>query len=126
METDGKMVWTPGTYERIDDDKVVLLDNIDVPAEFSFNIAGPKGGTWKAFFVTKSGSSDAFSLSQNEGPVGTACRVTIRANSVNTSDVANQAELHFAVLKGLSILPVDILTNLSGNRNYTIVQNINK
>lgn len=126
VNNDGKIVWTEGSYAQIDDDKVVLLDDISTPAEFTFNIAGPLGGTWQAFFITKTGSSNAFTLSQSEGPVGTPCTITIKANSENTSNAANQAELCFAVLKGSSILPVDALTNLSGYRNYTIVQNINK
>ena len=126
VNNDGKIVWTEGSYAQIDDDKVVLLDDISTPAEFTFNIAGPLGGTWQAFFITNTGSSNAFTLSQIEGPVGTPCTITIKANSENTSNVANQAELCFAVLKGSSILPVDALTSLSGYRNYTIVQNINK
>ncbi len=126
VNNEEKIAWTEGTYARIDDDKVVLLDEITTPAEFSFNIAGPLGGTWKAFFITKTGSSDAFILSQSEGPVGTPCTVKIKANTENTSNVANTAELCFVVIQGSSILPVDVLTNLSGERNYTIVQNINK
>jgi len=126
VNNDGKIVWKEGTYASLDDDKVVLLDDISTPAEFSFNIAGPLGGTWQAFFITKTGSSDAFILSQSEGPVGTPCTITIKAKGENTSNVANTAELCFAVLKGSDILPVDILTTLSDGRNYTIVQNINK
>lgn len=126
VNSDGKIVWSEGTYSEIVDDKVILLDDISTPAEFTFNIAGPKGGTWQAFFITKTGSSDAFTLSQNEGPVGTPCTVKVSAKTVNTSSVANQGELRFAVLKGSNILPVDALTTLSEERNYTIVQNINK
>ena len=126
VNSDGKIVWTEGSYERIDNEKVVLHDDISIPAEFTFNIAGPLGGTWKAFFITKTGNNDAFILSQSEGPVGTPCTVTISAQAVNTSNIANTAELCFAVLQGSNILPVDALTNISDGSNYTIVQNINK
>lgn len=121
-----KIKWIAGTYAEIDDDKVVLLDDIDTAAEFTFNIAGPLGGTWQAFFVTKSGSNTAFTLSQKEGPVGTPCTIKVKATARNESSSANMAELRFAVIKPGHILPVDALTNLSDGRNYTIVQNINK
>jgi hypothetical protein len=126
VNSDEKIVWTEGSYERIDNEKVVLHDDISIPAEFTFNIAGPLGGTWKAFFITKTGNNDAFILSQSEGPVGTPCTVTVSAQTENTSNIANTAELCFAVLQGSNILPVDALTNISGGSNYTIVQNINK
>lgn len=126
VEPAGQIRWTEGTYSSIDEDKVVLLDDINTHAEFKFRIKGPLGGTWQAFFVTKQGSNTAFRLSQSEGPVGEEATVKVIATSNNTSDKANMAELRFAVIKPGHIMPVASLTTLGKGQNYTIVQNINK
>lgn len=126
VNDEGKIVWTDDTYDDIDDDIVVLKNDIASPAEFKFTIASPLGGTWKAFFVTQSGNPNAFTISPSEGPVGRECTVTISATEENQSNTANKAELRFVVIQSGQILPVDILTTLSGNRNYKILQNINK
>ena len=126
VNDEGKIVWTDDTYDDIDDDIVVLKNDIASPAEFKFTIASPLGGTWKAFFVTQSGNPNAFTVSPSEGPVGRECTVTISATEENQSNTANKAELRFVVIQSGQILPVDILTTLSGNRNYKILQNINK
>ena len=54
--------------------------------------------------------------------------VTLRVHATkdNLTSVSNEAELMFVVHANGMILPVDILTPLSGDRNYVIVQNINK
>lgn len=111
------------------ENEVVLLDDINTPAKFTFTIAGPMGGTWKAFFVAESGSNpNAFTITPSEGAVGTECTVEIKATGNNTSNAAYRSELCFAVLTGQNILPVDNLTtSLDDNGfacNYTIVQNI--
>ena len=111
------------------ENEVVLLDDINTPAKFTFTIAGPMGGTWKAFFVAESGSNpNAFTITPSEGAVGTECTVEIKATGNNTSNAAYRSELCFAVLTGQNILPVDNLTtSLDDNGfacNYTIVKNI--
>ena len=123
---DGRIKWTAGTYEKIEVDKVVLKDDISIPAELKFTIAGPLGNTWQAILVTQSGDPGAFILSQTEGAIGEECTLTITAKQQNTSNVSNQAELRFVVRTSSSILPVDILTTLGKGNNYTIIQNINK
>ena len=123
---DGRIKWTAGTYEKIEADKVVLKDDISIPAELKFTIAGPLGNTWQAILVTKSGDPGAFILSQTEGAIGEECTLTIKAKQQNTSNVSNQAELLFVVRTSSGILPVDILTTLGEGNNYTIIQNINK
>ena len=123
---DGRIKWTAGTYEKIEADKVVLKDDISIPAELKFTIAGPLGNTWQAILVTKSGDPGAFILSQTEGAIGEECTLTITAKQQNTSNVSNQAELLFVVRTSSGILPVDILTTLGEGNNYTIIQNINK
>lgn len=123
---DGRIKWTAGTYEKIEADKVVLKDDISIPAELKFTIAGPLGNTWQAILVTQSGDPGAFILSQTEGEVGKECTLTIKAKQQNTSSVSNEAELLFVVRAGSAILPVDILTTLGSGKNYTIIQNINK
>lgn len=123
VNADGKIVWTPGTCTVIDE-KVVLDNNISNPAEFTFTIAGPLGGTWQAIFVTQEGNPTAFSLSQSEGEVGKPCTVSVSANQVNNTKTANVAELRFVVRCAGMILPVDNLTTLPGGHNYKIVQNI--
>lgn len=122
VNEDGKIVWTPGTCTVIDE-YVVLDNDISKPAEFTFTIAGPLGGTWQAIFVTQSGNSTAFSLSQSEGEVGKPCTVKVSANQVNNTSTANVAELRFVVRCAGAILPVDEITKLDG-LNYKIVQNI--
>ena len=121
-----EIAWTDGTYAKIEDDVVVLHDDITIPAEFKFTISSPLGGTWKAFFVTQSGNSNAFTISPNEGPVGSEATVTISATEQNQSNIANKAELRFVVIQAGEILPVDLLTTLTNRRNYKILQNINK
>ena len=123
---DGRIKWTAGTYEKIEADKVVLKDDISIPAELKFTIAGPLGNTWQAILVTQSGDPGAFILSQTEGAIGEECTLTITAKQQNTSNVSNQAELLFVVRTSSGILPVDILTTLGKGNNYTIIQNINK
>lgn len=123
VNAEGRIQWTHDYYTP-DGNKVVLHDDITKPARFTFTIAGPLGGTWRAFFITKEGDSNAFSLSQIEGSVGTPCEVSVSANYVNTSNVANQAELRFVVIKSGLILPVDNLT--ADGENFIIVHNINK
>lgn len=125
VNDDGKISWIDGTYARIDDDIVVLHDDENIKPQFRFTIAGPLGGIWKAFFVTQSGNPNAFTISPNEGPVGSECTVTIAATEKNTSNTANIAELCFVVQTG-EILPVDLLTTLTDYRNYKVLQNINK
>lgn len=132
VENDGKIAWTGGTYERIDDDKVVLLGDITQPAEFKFRISNPLGGTWFAIFRTKNGDPGAFELRdadgnlKNNGAVGEEVTLYVHATKDNLTSVSNEAELMFVVQANGMILPVDIITTLSGGRNYTIVQNINK
>ena len=123
VNADGKIVWTPGTCTVIDEN-VVLNNNIASPAEFTFTIAGPLGGTWQAIFVTKEGNPTAFTLSQTEGEVGKPCTVQVSANQVNNTTTANVAELRFVVRNAGALLPVDNLTTLPGGQNYSIVQNI--
>ena len=123
VNADGKIIWTPGTCTVIDEN-VVLDNNISKPAEFTFTIAGPLGGTWQAIFITQEGNPTAFTLSQSEGEVGKPCTVTVSANQVNNTKTANVAELRFVVRCAGAILPVDELTTLPSGHNYKIVQNI--
>ena len=123
VNADGKIVWTPGTCTVIDEN-VVLNNDISQPAEFTFTIAGPLGGTWQAIFVTQEGNPTAFTLSQTEGEVGKPCTVQVSANQVNNTSSANVAELRFVVRCAGAILPVDELTTLPDGHNYKIVQNI--
>ena len=123
VNAEGKIIWTPGTCTVIDEN-VVLDNNISNPAEFTFTIAGPLGGTWQAIFVTQEGNPTAFTLSQSEGEVGKPCTVSVSANQVNNTKTANVAELLFVVRCAGAILPVDNLTTLPGGHNYKIVQNI--
>lgn len=123
VNADGKIVWTPGTCTVIDEN-VVLNNDISQPAEFTFTIAGPLGGTWQAIFVTQEGNPTAFTLSQSEGEVGKPCTVQVSANQINNTSTANVAELRFVVRCAGAILPVDELTTLPDGHNYKIVQNI--
>ena len=124
INNDGKLRWVEGTYTSINDDKVVMLYDKTQPLKFKFNIAGPLGGTWLAMLITKTGEPDAFELSQTEGAVGQPAEISIRTTG-DAVGVSNTAELRFLVRVGTTYLPVDALTTLSGERNYTIVQNIN-
>ncbi|MBR5456431.1 MAG: fimbrillin family protein [Bacteroidaceae bacterium] len=132
VEREDRIAWTAGTYEIIDDDKVVLLGDISQPAEFKFKISSPLGGTWFAIFRTKNGDPGAFELRdingnlKNNGAVGEVVTLRVHATKDNLTSVSNEAELMFVVQANGMILPVDILTSLSGYRNYVIVQNINK
>ena len=132
VDREDRIAWTNGTYEIIDDDKVVLLGDISQPAEFKFKISSPLGGTWFAIFRTKNGDPGAFELRdadgnlKNNGAVGEEVTLRVHATKDNLTSVSNEAELMFVVQANGMILPVDILTALSGNRNYVIVQNINK
>ncbi len=120
----GKLRWVEGTYTSINDDKVVMLYDKTQPLKFKFNIAGPLGGTWLAMLITKTGEPDAFELSQTEGAVGQPAEISIKTTG-DAVGVSNTAELRFLVRVGTTYLPVDALTTLSDERNYTIVQNIN-
>ena len=106
-----EIVWDPSTCTVIDEN-VVLDNNISNPAEFTFTIAGPLGGTWQAIFVTQEGNPTAFTLSQSEGEVGKRCTVSVSANQLNNTKTANVAELRFVVRCAGAILPVDNLTTL--------------
>lgn len=124
INNDGKLHWVENTYTSINDDKVVMLYDKTQPLKFTFNIAGPLGGTWLAMLITKTGEPDAFELSQTEGAVGQPAEISIKTTG-DAVGVSNTAELRFLVRVGTTYLPVDALTTLSGGRNYTIVQNIN-
>ena len=124
VNEEGRIKWTEGTYNTLNGYDLVLLDDISTPAEMTFTISGPLGGTWQAIFVTKSGDPNAFTLSQSEGEVGKPVTLKVGARQQNTSDISNQAELLFVVRTSSNILPVDALT-VSG-ANYNIIQNINK
>ena len=118
--------WTEGTYAKLENEKLVLLDDIQKPAELTFKIAHPLGGTWQAAFVTKNGNPNAFKIEPSEGAVGEVCTLKVSATGPNTTNLANEAELRFVVRTSSKILPVYILTNLGEGNNYTIVQSINK
>ena len=124
IEKSGRIKWTEGTYNTLNGYDLVLLDDINTPAEMTFTISGPLGGTWQAIFVTKSGDPNAFTLSQSEGEVGKPVTLMVGARQQNTSDISNQAELLFVVRTSSNILPVDALT--ATGANYNIIQNINK
>ena len=122
-----KIIWVSGTYSPTSvNEKIVLLDDINQGAKFTFKIGSPKGGTWQAYFISKSGDPNAFTITPNEGAVGEMATVTITAKQQNTSNTNNQAELCFVVRNAGTLIPVDILTNLPGNKNYVIIQNMNK
>lgn len=137
-----KIVWDTdinddGTADYdIQDDEVILNEDINVPARFTFQLTGPKGGEWIAYFVKEGGVSNAFTLNVEgddsrdvtcQGKVGEGddCIYTIevRAKGVNNTSVTNKAELRFMIRQAGQLLPVDALTTLSGSRNYKILQN---
>ena len=137
-----KIVWDTdidddGTADYdIQDDEVILNEDINVPAKFTFQLTGPKGGEWIAYFVKEGGVSNAFTLNVEgddsrdvtcQGKVGEGddCIYTIevRAKGVNNTSVTNKAELRFMIRQAGQLLPVDALTTLSGSRNYKILQN---
>ena len=122
VNAEGKIVWANDT--KIEGNTVVMKNDINSPAEFTFCIAGPLGGTWKAFLYNLQGDATAFSLSQYEGAVGTPYTIRIKANSKNTSQYANKAELRFVVQMGQDLIPVNNLTTLADGGNYIILQNI--
>lgn len=99
----------------------VVIDNLKKEASFTFRIAGPKGGTWNAMLVTQQGNPNAFTITPNQGEVGTEYTVKIQTNGDNNTVTANMAELRFVVRQGGKILPVDNLT--TNGENYIIVQN---
>lgn len=108
-------------------ERVILKDNIDEPARFSFNISSPKGGTWYAILIPKDVNSDNFTVTPNYGLVDEQeCTVEIRAKSANQSISTYEAELRFIVVKDTKTLPVASLTPFPDGRNYVIVQNSNK
>lgn len=130
VDNDGK-----ADYE-IQDNQVILNDDINVPAKFTFKLTGPKGGEWIAYFVKEGGVSNAFTLNIEgddsrdvtcQGKVGESddCLYTIevRAKGVNNTAVTNKAELRFMIRQAGQLLPVDVLTTLTGSRNYKILQN---
>ena len=126
-EVNDKIIWVPGTYSPTSvNEKIVLLDDISQGAQFTFKIASPKGGTWQAYFISKSGAPNAFTISPSEGAVGEMTTVTITAKQQNTSNTNNQAELCFVVRNAGTLIPVNILTKLPDNKNYIIIQNMNK
>ena len=129
--------WTTGSHYDNDEDpnnneQIVLWDDINNPAEFSFKIAHPLGGTWHAVLRTISGATDAFELRDTEGnikmdgAVGEKVTLRVCAKRENTTTVSNVAELMFVVRSSGHILPVDMITVLGEGQNYKIVQNINK
>ena len=129
--------WTAGSHYDNDADpnndaQIVLWDDINNPAEFSFKIAHPLGGTWHAVLRTISGATDAFELRDTEGnikmdgAVGEEVTLRVCAKRENTTTVSNVAELMFVVRSSGHILPVDMITVLGEGQNYKIVQNINK
>ena len=120
----------------IQNDEVILNEDINVPAKFTFQLTGPKGGEWIAYFVKEGGVSNAFTLNVEgddsrdvtcQGKVGEGddCIYTIevRAKGVNNTSVTNKAELRFMIRQAGQLLPVEALTTLSGSRNYKILQN---
>lgn len=134
VKDEGKIKWTDGTYQINPDDpsQIILKDDIESPAEFTFKISNPLGGTWHAIVSTITGATDAFEICdtngnvKTEGAVGKEVTLRIRAKRINTTNVSNMAELMFVVRNGGLTLPVDIITTLGNGQNYTIVQNINK
>lgn len=129
--------WTAGSHYDNDSDpnnneQIVLWDDINNPAEFSFKIANPLGGTWHAVLRTISGATDAFELRDTkgnikmDGAVGKEVTLRVCAKRENTTTVSNVAELMFVVRSSGHILPVDMITVLGEGKNYKIVQNINK
>ena len=127
----GMLKWTAGTYFSKDDvtKELILKTDINYPAEFTFNLASPRGCVWHAVLRTKSGNPDAFELrdadgnAKSEGIVdGNA--VTLRVHALDQYPVQkNMAELQIVVRCNGITLPVDILTN--DKKNFTIIQNKN-
>lgn len=134
VEDAGKITWTSGTYTSNAEDasQIILKDDINSPAEFTFKISRPRGGTWHAIIRTITGDTDAFELLdtegnvKTEGAVGETVTLRLKAKRANTTNISNTAELTFVVRNGGLVLPVDIITTLPGGQNYTIVQNFNK
>ena len=134
VEDSGKITWTPNTYTSNSEDpsQIILKDDINSPAEFTFKISRPRGGTWHAIIRTITGNTDAFELLdtegnvKTEGAVGEVVTLRVKAKRDNTTSVSNTAELTFVVRNGGLVLPVDIITTLPTGQNYTIVQNFNK
>ena len=129
--------WTKGSHNDSDENpnnnaQIVLWDDINRPAEFTFKISHPLGGTWHAILRTVSGATDAFELRdmdgkiKTDGAVGENVTLRVCAKRVNTTTVSNIAELMFVVRSNGLILPVAIMTVLGENQNYMIIQNINK
>ena len=129
--------WTAGSHNDSDTDpnndaQIVLWDDINNPAEFSFKISHPLGGTWHAVLRTISGATDAFELHDTDGnikmdgAVGEDVTLRVYAKRENKTTVSNVAELMFVVRSSGHILPVDMITVLGDGQNYSIVQNINK
>ena len=58
----GMLKWTDGTYFSKGDDtkELILKPDINYPAEFTFNLASPRGCVWHAVLRTKGGNPDAF------------------------------------------------------------------
>ena len=127
----GMLKWTDGTYFSKDDDtkELILKPDINYPAEFTFNLASPRGCVWHAVLRTKGGNPDAFELrdadgnAKSEGIVdGNA--VTLRVHALDQYPAQkNMAELQIVVRCNGITLPVDILTN--DKKNFTIIQNKN-
>lgn len=127
----GRLKWTAGTYFSKDDDtkELILKTDINYPAEFTFNLASPRGCVWHAVLRTKSGNPDAFELrdadgnAKSEGIVDGNV-VTLRVHALDQYPVQkNMAELQIVVRCNGITLPVDILTN--DKKNFTIIQNKN-
>ena len=126
-KNEDKITWIEGTYSSTSvGEKIVLLDDISQGAQFTFRIGHPLGGMWQAFFISKGGNPNAFTITPSEGAVGELTTVTIKANQQNTSNTNNQAELRFVVRHVGNLLPVKILSKLGDNINYLIIQNMNK
>ena len=119
VDSGDEIKWEEGVVP--DAENRVLIDPLKGEATFTFRIAGPSGGTWNAMLVTQQGNPNAFTITPNQGEVGTKYEVTIKTNGENNTLTANMAELRFVVRQGGKILPVDNLT--TSGENYIIVQN---
>ena len=131
LADNGMLKWTEGTYFSKDDatKELILKPDINYPAEFTFNLASPRGCVWHAVLRTKSGNPDAFELrdpdgnAKSEGIVdGNEVKLRVHALEQYPAQM-NKAELQIVVRCNGITLPVDILTN--DKKNFTIIQNKN-
>ena len=123
VSKEGRIKWTEGTYATLADNEIVLIDDINQPAEFKFTIDGPKGGTWHAMLVNPQGDPNAFELSQTQGRVdGNEVTIEVRATKANPS-TANRAELHFVITKSDITMSVEALNYFVLDENGNVVEN---